>query len=1135
MRRWLYRILIGLGVLVVLVVVGVQIVFWSNLPRNLAIPIAERQLGLRIQVDGLSTGWFGHTTLNDVKLAMPLADQSFLEIKQIKVSHTSVFGIIFGRDIEVGSIELDQPKLWVRQNDAGRWNLQEVAELVGRPANGTSDQKTSHATPKLPEMMIHQAQVVVIPQSGEQATINDVEVHGWMQGPLLYSFEAGAPGHLQSHGRIAMGGDWSHEISLDVQRLDDWVRPWIKQWPEPAKAKLSWRGRMADGGVQGRLTVEESHVRQVSANGVVAVVVADGGVMVRPDGLIVDGAMSSDIKLIGGSAGFKAGVVNLDGLQLSMSGGTARLDGQYRLENQSANLKAIWQQINFPSSMSQSGSLEAILTTPWPGQPKLEIALNSGGKISSGQWDALMKLSAHGQGWTRMKAHVEFPRLAYQGAKSIDLHDLTADLHMDEQSVRLDALELPSPGRISGRGAMDLQNQSWWLWADGSNWTLPQANDAHVRFTINAWGNLAQTTLQQAYLEVGRLQVTAQGNYDTNLPRPLNVDLHVEHFPRLDEARQIQSLRGRLWSQVHLNGMISPLRIDLTGKLYGDDLEVYQRPVGDVAVELTGGINAEVAEVHSTELKLLDGRWRFDATYREDQQTLRVGVSVNDLPLKQAAALAIDRPAEGNLNGSWTIDLPQLKPDRMTMKGEFEADQVNAMGIASQSVRGKMQIDDGKLTVGPVVLREKEGQIIASANLRLDEIDNIHADVSASAWPVKTQKGLLEVWSDTKLDLNLKDQTATGPLSLTAVAKLDDKPLGKLSLDADLRGRVVNLKTIGGDIFGGSIQGQATVDLDRPMLSRGQVGWSAIDNDQVADVFPALDPLDGRFSGTIQFAPSEDSRALEPLRVTGVVQADEGHFRDLRIGDTNFMAFVGIDNPSGAWRVVLEHFDMSVGGGTVNLWARASRHKEGNVWAQANLSFSDLDLNQLVHAARSSAKPMPGKLSGRMTAVGDPMELRQIYAQGDAKLTDSDLANVPGFADLYNALHLALRPQPPSGEGRVSFRIDGQTLSLLNARYFNRGVEAFASGSSSHIWSGKQAGLDYVIVGTTRLLKNIDLPFMADMDAMLGALQGALTTMRVTGTIEQPNVAPMAFSELGGDILGMILGETKSPRTTAGR
>jgi hypothetical protein len=1121
----MYRILIGLGALILLVIVGAQLIFWSNLPKKLAIPIAERQLGLKVQVGSLSTGWFGHTTLTDVKLALPLADQSFLEIKKMKVSHTSVFGIIFGSGVEVSSVELDQPNLIVRQNDAGRWNLQEAADLGGKPTGGSSEQKSSPSVPKLPEVMINGARIVVIPKSGVQAKIENVSLHGRPEGRLFYTVEAQSPGHFKSEGRIVTGGDWSQDISLDVQQINDWVNPWIKQWPKSAMARLHWQGHFSNGAVTGRLTVEQSQYEQFSAKGVMSVVAGGAGVTARPVGLTIEGGSAPECKLVGGSIGFQDGVLSLDALQVSMSGGMARLDGEYRLGNQSANLEAVWEQIHFPSAASQSGRLEAELTYPWPNQPRLNVMLESSGKISAGRWDARMNMFAQGKGWDQMNCHVEFPRLAFNGTKPIDLHGLSADLLMRDQTINLDTLKLQGPGRVSGQGAIDLRNKIWWLWADGSVGVQPMTDDSQIRFSLNTWGDFTSATVQQAYLEMGRLQLTAQGDFHSGYSKPLNMDVYMEHLLG----------GGRLWSQLHLDGTISPVQFNLVGRLYGNQLQVNQRPIGDASVELTGVIDAEHAEVHSTELKLLDGKWRFDATYPEEEQSLRIVVSVDDLPLKQASALVTSLPVDGQFKGKWTIDLPQLKPKLMEMEGHFEADQFNSPGLVAQTVEGEMRIDDGRLAVGPVVLRKEEGSINASANLGLDEAGKIHAEVSATAWPVETNKGQLEVWANTKLDLNLKDKTAAGPLSFTATASLDDKPLGKLSLDSVLQGRVVNLKQIGGDIFGGSIQGQAVVDIDKPMLSRGQVGWSAIDNDQVAAVFPELEPLHGRFSGNIQFSPAEDSRALEPLRVTGTIRADGGHFRQLQIGGASFLMFVGITDQYSAFRAVLEHFDMSVGGGTVNLWARASQHQDRDLWAQANLNFTDLDLNQLVHTARSSAKTMPGKLSGWTTAVGDPLDVRKIYAEGGVRLTDSDLANVPGFAELYNALHLALGPQAPSGKGRASFRIEGQTFSLLDARYFNRGVEAFASGSSTNIWSGKQAGLDYVIVGTVRPLKNIDLPFMADMDAVLSAIQGALTSMRVTGTIEQPNATPMAFGDLGGDILGMILGETKSPQTTAGR
>lgn len=1134
MRRWLYRILIGLGVLILLVVVGLQIVFWTNLPRNLAIPIAQRHLGLRVECKSLSTGWLGHTTLKGVTLALPLDGRAFLEIPELKISHTSLFGIIFGRTAEVDSIELIGPKVHVRQNDAGHWNLQDVAESVAKTNTGPSEQEQSQTPLKLPEITIRQAQITVVTQSHEQVTIDNLFVHGRPNGALVYTYDAKVPGQLESQGRLVPGGDWTHQLSIQVQNVGDWVRPWIRQWPDPAMARLNWQGKVAPDGIRGRLTVEDTRIQQYSAKGVVDISGANGGVVVRPDGLSIEGGQIPGTSLVGGSAKLIGGVISLDGLLISTAGGLARLDGQYLLESQSADLKAAWDQVHFPSGVTQSGSLEANLTMRWPKQPHLDVTINSNGRLSDGGWDARMKLAAQGEGWNQMNWHLDFPRLELNGSRQIELNNLSADLRTSNSLVSLDSLKLPDTEKLACRGGIDLSKQTWWLWADGNNWILPEANDARVRFSVNTWGDFTNATVEQLYLQVGQLELVARGHYLPDATRPLNVNVEVEHPDRSGmEGRS--PLRGRLWSQLNLSGKVMPLSVDVKGQLYGKGLQVYQRLLGDVAVELTGQINSGQGELHTTQLNLLGGRWRFDAMYPAKEQELRVAVSVDDLPLKESSALVVGRPVEGNLSGKWTINLPRLNPERMTMTGEFHAENVESSQFAAQSAEGKMRLDEGVLQVGPVVMRQDDGQISATATLRQAEENKAQVRVEASAWPLRWGDGRLDVWMKSNLDLNWKELTASGPLDLTAAASLGDKPLGKVELDADLQGRSAVIKKIGGDIFGGSIQGQARVDLDKPMQSRGQFAWSAIDDDQVAAVFPALDPLDGRFSGAVQFEPSEDARALEPFRVTGTIRSEGGHYRELQIGDVSFLIFVGIADRYSVYRAVLEHFDMTAGGGRIKLWARAGRHREGDFSAQVDLSFADLELDQLVHTARTTDKPLPGKLSGQMTAVGDPRDLERIYAEGGVKLTESDLAGVPGFTQLYNALHLSLGRQQPSGEGYGAFRIDGGTLSLLSARYFNRGIEAFASGSSPNIWSGKRAGLDYVIVGTARPLKNIDIPFFADMDSVLSILQSALTSMRVTGTVGQPKVIPMAFSELGGNILGVLLGETRSMQTTAGR
>src|ERR1700684_4567550 len=96
-RKRLWRkILIAIAALLVLIFIPAEIILATDLPRNLVISIVEKQFGLRLTAKSLSTGIFGHTTLEDVTATLPLADKAFLEIPTLKLDHTWLPGIIFG-------------------------------------------------------------------------------------------------------------------------------------------------------------------------------------------------------------------------------------------------------------------------------------------------------------------------------------------------------------------------------------------------------------------------------------------------------------------------------------------------------------------------------------------------------------------------------------------------------------------------------------------------------------------------------------------------------------------------------------------------------------------------------------------------------------------------------------------------------------------------------------------------------------------------------------------------------------------------------------------------------------------------------------------------------------------------------
>src|SRR5580693_2445689 len=95
-KRVLRRILYVIIILFAVIFIAAEIILSTDLPRNLVISIVEKQLGLRITAKSLSTGIFGHTSLEDVTATLPLADSAFLSIPVLKLDHTWLPGILFG-------------------------------------------------------------------------------------------------------------------------------------------------------------------------------------------------------------------------------------------------------------------------------------------------------------------------------------------------------------------------------------------------------------------------------------------------------------------------------------------------------------------------------------------------------------------------------------------------------------------------------------------------------------------------------------------------------------------------------------------------------------------------------------------------------------------------------------------------------------------------------------------------------------------------------------------------------------------------------------------------------------------------------------------------------------------------------
>src|SRR4051812_23307662 len=169
-RRWSLRLFLIAALLIVIALVATQFVLWSNVPRDLVLGQLEKQLGLRVSAASLTTGWLGDTELRDVAIALPLSDDALAKVPEMRVKHTSLFGLLLTRSVALDLVELHNPRLLVRQDAAGRWNVQEVAELLARAAGKQTaeDQAKKSSRPTLPRVRIIDATIDVVGRGGKQ-------------------------------------------------------------------------------------------------------------------------------------------------------------------------------------------------------------------------------------------------------------------------------------------------------------------------------------------------------------------------------------------------------------------------------------------------------------------------------------------------------------------------------------------------------------------------------------------------------------------------------------------------------------------------------------------------------------------------------------------------------------------------------------------------------------------------------------------------------------------------------------------------------------------------------------------------------------------------------------------------------
>ena len=1198
MRRWLLRISITLLILLILAIIAVQVVLTTNLPRDLVLGEVQKTLGLQIGAESLGTGWWGRTSLHNVTLSLPLAGESFLRVKSLNVKHTILPAILFGRPVKLQSLEFESPELMVRQDSSGQWNLAQVIDLIRRAGGG--QQATDKADAKkadraeIPQIAVRRGTIKIVDRTGQTATLHPFNLNGVPQSSLVWRYEASVGPADQPHmhliGKLAPDGDWQHEVSLTLNNLEPTLRPWLanvssgfRDFIEAAEFNGQWRGTVNQGVVSGQLQ-HSFRSGTTAAKGVLNIEYKAGALNIRPRSVLLAGVPKSpsEIAIKSGAIVVEGTAVRTENLIVNVAAGDMLIASRYDWSDQSGDLNAEWHHLIAPADFVQNGSLVARARSSFPGIRRVEATMTSQANSPKYKWDTAVKINGTGKSFAEIHWDIIAEKLQLTQDKfTANLDGLTAKFEESSTGLSLAQVTVPegtlAPGRprgsLSGQGyyhfpdAHSSKGGDWWFLLNGMDWRLSESAAVKTQFSLDISGDLNAPQKQDwarikdfyARTDTG-VQVSATGSISYRAAGcPAELWLHTWYPPFSLNAYDagVVMKGGEFRSAIHLRGGAWPFRLDLDGDLDGHDIFVRGRRIGNVALILKGTADSPtkgdpldyVVKINTEKLHLLEGFWNIRADYNHANHLAEVMIDLQNLPLAQVDHFlnASDR-LRGSLSGSLTIQAPQFHVDQLKIDTDapWKITGFAAGSVSADEITGEIHADGGTVSIDHIVARKKSGgQINATSKFRLKTPSKMQLTASASAWPVELPGVSMLAYAQTvdpiEADVRAGDYRGAYKLDVYPVVRGADA--GIVRTEGFINGRAITLNKIDGRTLDGTITGTASYDFDDLMKARAKLQWKQLDGGMLAKMFPYTEGVIGRFDGSLDLGPATNPRPLGPLQLDLKISADHGKWRALSLKSADLTAYYDRNTTNHEERFVIDNSYLTIAEGDIRVFARASKHplerQRGPVaeWSlNLDLDGRGIELNQLVHANGPDAPNTPGRLETKFTLLGNPADRTKWVGQGSLRLTESELAGNVIIGTLYRLMSVKLGPDVPAGKGNTSFRMENGNLDVTSFYYFNRGIEARGTGRISDVWQLGNAELSGFVIGSARPLKDLKIPFAADLDQILTAFQRDAIPVSIGGTIQKPKARLALFSDITQGLRTLILGDVNAEtRSTAGQ
>lgn len=1151
MRRWLFWIFVLFIVLLLGSALAAQIVLRTDLPRRIAIDVLQEQTGLRFHADSLETTWRGHTELRGLTISLPLEPLSsppMLEVPSLQLSHTDLIRLMLFRDIQIDLAEIDQPTVRLAQDASGRWNIVQAAVIVEQT------QAALHSTVggvSLPRVSLRDAMIEVTAHEGDTVIYGPVSVEGAPDSPIAataWSFALELAQETVVNGRVAPAGAWSHQVDFNFEAVRPLIDPWLSQLPVvpdlPADMRIkgAWYGEVRDGRLAGRLNLDRIVADDMTAEGRTAITVTADGLRIEPTNLLFHtGEPSIDpVRLLGGAIHASPDSVRLERVMIEAAGAAAQVDGRWDADLERGEAIVRWRgdASSWLPETKHEGVVIASFETPGIGPQHMSAEVMFRGSSPYGEWESAFDVAASGESWTSLTGSLSTRALALYGEEhAIDLSGLSARLRRDGAVVRLTHVNLPD-GSARGEGFVNLDSGAWSLdmalrqWAPSSwlvkgyEWIEP------VDVRVQAIGDSQRIVVDRFAVTQAETRLTAAGVYVFGASEPLDARLTVRTTLPANGAE----MTGAAEADVAVRGGAQPWAFHMDGQARVRDLSWSGRSIEDVQVVLTGSINEHAAQVNTEFFSLLGGRWRMNGSIDLDRLDVRATLEGVGTAIERLIA-TLDLPIEmtGKADASIDVFVPRFDLSLTEVHGAWAASNVLSEPLfeSPASVVGAIRSFGEHVHLHEMHVEYDGGTATGDVRFSLSEPERIRTVVNLNQWPhaFENARGRVDAAIDVMVDLNQlhAEGTLEGEGVVVFTDATDDltEHEGAFSFEGTISERTLDLAQFSLEALGGSLTGGGRFVLSGESWtnSAAHVHWTNFDVPTLAQLSPRLalvQHIEGRSSGVATLRRETTPRAPEPMRVEVSARVEGGRFvpgepegdEPVRAIDFDTLELVG---HLGAERLMIERAQLGVADGTITAWGRLSKHAlpDGDaLFSHIYLTLDRLDLDQIVAASGYADEPTPGRISGRLSVGGYVKAPHRMFGEGVIEVAESDLASVPGFALIHDILAPKRRNggNGLTGSGQMTVRMENDAMEFSRITYFNRGTDVVGRLRIENIWLGRESPVSGLFGGVLRPLRDVNLPLIGKLDNVMSAIQTNAASVRVSGTLGDPqqSIAPLA-------------------------